>query len=183
MLASVYIHFPLKFSCSQVLYTLPSRNVRRISMCAHMLALASVVYTTCSCSAFRNFLELFVWKWLHSSISSFGAGMLLSINYLPAQTTALNSYQAHSLECRERSIVALFLCLQRHVQLAFCFEILTWQMCFVRQFASGFGSNGEVSGVSAGKVRVLPYCRGYFSWGQALVLTLFGEWFPLAWLR
>ena len=33
-------------------------------------------------------------------------------------------------------------------------------MCFVRQFASGFGSNGEVSGVSAGKVRVLPYCRG-----------------------
>ena len=31
---------------------------------------------------------------------------------------------------------------------------------FVQQFASGFGSNGEVAGVSAGKVRVLPYYRG-----------------------
>ena len=28
----------------------------------HMLALASVVYTTCSCSAFRNLLALFVFE-------------------------------------------------------------------------------------------------------------------------
>ena len=57
----------------------------------HMLALASIVYTTCSCSAFRNLLTLFVFENdFISKFRHFGAGMLRSINYSPAQTTALN---------------------------------------------------------------------------------------------
>ena len=60
------------------------------------------------------------------------------------------------------------LCLRESVLSGFCFDRLIARVFrfgrevqfFVRQIASGFGSNGEVSGVSAGKVRVLPYCRG-----------------------
>jgi len=102
-----------------------------------------------------------------------------SINYSPAQTTALNqlikriprnagsgasspcsfahndAFSSLMGDCR---IHCMGFCFDRLIARVFSFgrEV----QFFVRQFASGFGSNGEVSGVSAGKVRVLPYCRG-----------------------
>ena len=112
------IHYPLVFSCSQVLHTLHSRTARRISMCAHVLTIASAVCTLPArvqrfviahpfCLKITSLLDFVV-----LGPVCFGR----SITH-PLKSRHLKSVnQAHSLECREWSIVALFVCSQSHVQ-------------------------------------------------------------------